>query len=297
LAVWVVPSGLADAPARSQRSGVDPDALFDTDLDADFDAQGNLTISLHGSSTSMDLDQLERTLNDMVGSTIEHVVKAKGPGSWMLAGQFRHTLRKAGLTCDGTINLAPLYEFLRRHKIANVRFNIRHTMTPVSECEPAFQATPALFSRAYVFVGPAASAPEAIRLQFGYRPENLQRLLLPGSILVLAVLVTCLMRRRALRAASRDPPVVWHQYADFLEWLMYGIWLAWFAGFAVSSSGALVDFVFYRGSIFDALVLVPAFWLLPPCAAIVVCKGLSHAVYARVRQAKWTPGDSPRAHP
>jgi hypothetical protein len=95
--VWLPPAALANGPSQIRPTSVE--------LDADFDAQGNLTIFVHGFGASPDLNQLERSLNDALGSTMEHVPRT-GMGTWMLSGHVRHVLRKTGLTCEGSIDLS-----------------------------------------------------------------------------------------------------------------------------------------------------------------------------------------------
>ena len=134
-----------------------------------------------------------------------------------------------------------------------------------------------------------ASASMRLQLEYGLRPSDLHRALaILAGFIVLPVLVTLWMRRRALALAKVDAAAAWFGFFRTLNWLVLGVSLFWLT----SSFGAhqtLEDAVASLGlSIWKAAVLDVAVVIVPAFLPYLVCVALSYAVHAQLRGTQWT---------
>jgi Zn-dependent protease with chaperone function len=127
--------------------------------------------------------------------------------------------------------------------------------------------------------------------RFGSRPSGPVRWALFAALLLLPVVLTLWARRRALRAGNADPTAAWFGFERCFGWLVLGTWLAWLSAESFLGADELLREAAARRGVRLSMGLCRGLQLLAPALVIVLCKALSHPVYARVRGAGWTRGD------
>jgi Zn-dependent protease with chaperone function len=149
-----------------------------------------------------------------------------------------------------------------------------------------FQASTSIYYR--IPLAPNAK-PAVLHIAFGFRSRDLQRALaILAGFLVVPVLLTLWMRRRALALAEVDPPAAWFGFFRTLNWLVLGSMLAWISS-GFGSRQMLQDWIALQGfSMFKAAAADVAILVLPSFFVYLLCISLSYPVHAQLRGSQWT---------
>ena len=126
-------------------------------------------------------------------------------------------------------------------------------------------------------------------LAYGFRHSDLNRALaiLAGFVL-LPIIVTLWMRRKALAAAKEDAAAAWFGFFRTQNWLLLGSMLLWVtSGFGARQ--ALQDWIALHGlSAWKAAAANVGVMMGPALLVYAVCIALSYRVHAQVRGTQWT---------
>jgi Zn-dependent protease with chaperone function len=113
----------------------------------------------------------------------------------------------------------------------------------------------------------------------------------PFGWLLAGLVITLVLRSKALRRCTEDYTNVWHRFRRSQTSMWTSLWLGWLV---------LIPLCGTNTPVFDALrslpgaLLVPAevvFYVLPPALAVSGCWWLSYPVYARVSGPRWTAAE------
>jgi Zn-dependent protease with chaperone function len=138
---------------------------------------------------------------------------------------------------------------------------------------------------------PLKNAPQSatLHLAFGLRPADLQRAVaILAAFILVPVLVTLLMRYRALNLAKTDPPAAWFGFVRSLNWIVLASTLIWVSsGFGARKT--LEEWILQRG--FSPLATAAAdgaLGVVPFFLVYLLCVLLSYAVHEQLRGTRWT---------
>jgi STE24 endopeptidase len=261
------------------------------------DARGASDAQLVLDFTPPDFAPWIQAIQKMFGGTPQDInIHVDYEGSRFWRARSTDAFSRHGLMVNGQIQPAPLADLLRSYQVEWLTITVRHPYTP----DTLFQAGPGTYTRsggdtwhyAAFRLNSVAESQKPLRLAYGYRSEDLLKLLAPlAFLLLLPVGITLWLRRMALRAGDADPSAVWFGYARLSQFTILAMWLLWagtfywlganrFAGFLTNSATA-------QGRAASSALL----YGLPPALICILCVALSHPVYVRVRGAEWTRGD------
>ena len=126
-------------------------------------------------------------------------------------------------------------------------------------------------------------------------PDSLRVLGLLAVVPLLLVALTLWMRQYALRSAAVDPEAAWFSYARFLKLGTQAAWLVSLGLLSLPIIESWVDAVAGpqpKGTAIGPQVFI---WvliaMLPMSVTTIVCRTLSHPVFAKVYGALWTRGE------
>ncbi len=129
-------------------------------------------------------------------------------------------------------------------------------------------------------------------LAYGFRRSDLNRAfaILLGFIL-LPLLITLAMRRRALALAKTDPAAAWFGFIRTLNWMVLGAMLVWITS-GLGARPLLEEWIAMQGfSALKAASASVALTVLPAFLVYLFCISLSYPVHSKLRATQWTRGE------
>jgi Zn-dependent protease with chaperone function len=127
-------------------------------------------------------------------------------------------------------------------------------------------------------------------------PQDLT-LLLPVGALLVPIVLTRYIVRKAEQVSDADRVVVWFSCVRFLRWLVTGTLLAWWVTTDVADWKPRFHFFLQAHELLSmpgAKFLALLFFWLPPILAVVLCQTLFQPVYSGVRGIDWTRAELAR---
>jgi Zn-dependent protease with chaperone function len=139
----------------------------------------------------------------------------------------------------------------------------------------------------------AESAPRAVfHIAYGFRRRDLYRALaILAAFILVPVLLTLWMRRRALSSAKIDPASAWFGFFRTLNWMITGSALIWVSS-GLGVREMLQDWVLhgelanFRTALADVTIAVVPWFLV-----YFLCVALSYPVHEQLRGRQWTRGE------
>ncbi len=134
--------------------------------------------------------------------------------------------------------------------------------------------------------------PDVVTVRFGISPKAVTRAqyILLG-VLLLPILLTFWMGRKALGSEAQDKAVVWFAFMRYLNWMLNLSWLGWWIATDSLHLMQLLQF-FSAGTrmapLWDYAVITTIVRWVPPAISWVVCLVLSHPVQEKLRGLTWT---------
>jgi Zn-dependent protease with chaperone function len=210
----------------------------------------------------------------------------------LLNGHCGGVLSKQQQLLAGDFDFGPALAELRRIGVDQLSIYVRTPRTQFRD-----------YSRIHLLPGPVSpstaivyrvplddpSASLRLHLEYGLRSSDVDRAFaILAACIVLPVLATLWMRRRALALAKVDAAGAWFGFFRTLNWLMLGLSLLWLtssfgARQTLEDGIASLGLSFWKAAVLDiAVVIVPAF--LPYFVGVA----LSYPVHARLRGTQWT---------
>ena len=133
------------------------------------------------------------------------------------------------------------------------------------------------------------SKPLSLHLAYGFRAVDLhQAIAILAGFIVLPVLMTLWMRRRALTLAKVDAAAAWFGFSRALNWVVLGTSLLWLtSGFGARQR--LQDWFGSQGfSVWPAAVIDIAIAIIPAWLPYFLCIALTYPVHKQLRGTQWT---------
>jgi len=121
--------------------------------------------------------------------------------------------------------------------------------------------------------------------------------LLPLAALLLPIVLTLWVRRKARNVSDENRVAIWYSCVRFLRYLTIGTLLCWWVSTdIVCLKPRFDDYLIDRGSaqIPGAALFAIVFFWLPPVFVIVFCQALFQPVYSGVRGVQWTRAELAR---
>ncbi len=274
-------------PATAQPAGPRPRATLVLLLDRG----GNVNVVALSVPGARDAAALERAFRAAVSVPLDEVrVKPLLPGTGLHARGRTPPGRGAVTLWQGLqVDPAPLMDVLGPLGLTGIQMTLlrpptaaeasRSLLTQLQSGRPSF--TP-LVTRFFTL----DTTDPPLPLVPGYRLADSWRLLVPLLLLLVPIGVTLRARCRALEQARDDPYAAWFgrwRHERTIGLLTWGLWLG---------ALALTDGAEFAHAAAGYAVSLPslaiAACLVPPAAAIALCRWLGHPVYACVPQAGWT---------
>lgn len=133
------------------------------------------------------------------------------------------------------------------------------------------------------------SKPLSLHIAYGFRAADLHRAIaILAAFIILPVLLTLWMRRRALALAKVDAAAAWFGFSRTLNWVVLGASLLWLtSGFGARQM--FQDWVATQGfSVWPAAVIDVAVAIIPAWLPYFLCIALTYPVHKQLRGAQWT---------
>jgi Zn-dependent protease with chaperone function len=141
----------------------------------------------------------------------------------------------------------------------------------------------------YAFPLAQASATPVFQLAYGFRIRDLYRAFaILAAFILVPVLLTLWMRRRALASVQIDPAGAWFGFFRTLNWLINGAMLVWItSGFGARPM--LQEWVLQQGfTPFKTALADVTIAILPSFLVYFFCLALCYPVHATLRRSRWT---------
>lgn len=289
---------LASAWIAIAGTGGGATAYPETTLEINLDRNGNAFVSLSGDRPLPPAVVPEKvateSLSEALGCNLEAVEVQQEGESWNVRGKCDRAFPRTGWIVSGQIERSPLINLMRSLQIDAMDLAIVHTRAGFTRSSAS--SFPASWSSSsveyYYYLTPETTSPEPLRLEFGYRLQDLGWILAPlAAFLPIGLGLTLWMRHAALHAQNADPDAVWFGYTRFLNWSITGIWLGWLAIYTTSDLGQFIDFTLWCKVAWQRTAIDLSLFFLPPSFVTIACYVLSYPVFARLRGMQWTPQD------
>jgi Zn-dependent protease with chaperone function len=272
-----------------------PSPNLTADLQIYVEDNGTATLTLILRAVPSNPQAVEQALGQVFDRPLKRDAAGSGPWGWSLSGRCEQAFAAHGLIRAGEIRVAPLLDALRPLGVVYLGIHLLHPTHTWSHCslansEPYFDQSWTEYSFG---VDPFPGPTEPIRLEFGYRSEELWRFLPAALGLVLPLGLTLWLRWSAARATAADPLAVWFGCWRRLGLLPLTAWLAWCVAVAAADASRLGAFLLGDVVGNDVLTGV-AIFLLPPGLVLLLCRGLAARLLARLPEAAWPLGRAPQ---
>lgn len=231
-----------------------------------------------------------------LGSPLQNVQTEDVERGWVAFATVNVPLRP-GLLQEGQIALSPLLEPLRAQRLDWLTVSVYLSPTPYVYSTPGRKTSLRTrgWQRYYHFVATDAKNAAPVRYAFGYHTEDALRLLAPlGLLLLLPVLFTLWMRRRAINARNADPRAVWFGYWRFQQRMATALWLVWIGAALSMHLDTFLSFVLGISNRTTAEIFSLSLYFVPPGLILILCAALSQPVHARIRGVQWTQSELAR---
>lgn len=209
-----------------------------------------------------------------------------------LSGHCEGALSKQGQLFAGNLNFTALTRELQRLGVDRLLIYIEIPKTQFREYTQTNLVRDVLIQSGTLLyripITEKSSLP-VLHLAYGFRPADLHRAFaILGAFVVVPVLLTFWMRRRALALATMDAAAAWFGFLRTLNWLVLGVSLLWLtSGFGARQM--LQDWVASLGfSTFKAALLDVSVFIIPAFLPYFLCLSLSYPVHAQLRGTQWT---------
>lgn len=304
--------------ATAQNSGDDDSPNIDSGSTAqlwlNFDWQGNVHASLNLSEGSS--EQLAELLAQSLHCQASAFTHPAGypqqslPKNWspaqreryqkqvdeysqrQLSGSCPQVLARQDGVLQGDFDFSSLAAELRRIGVYHLTLYVNIPQTQFHDYPKTNHVEePLLESNTLVYQMPLPKngALPVFHLAYGFRRSDLKRAfaILAGFIL-LPVLVTWWMRRKALATAKEDAAAAWFGFFRTQNWLVTGAALFWVtSGFGARH--ALEDWIALQGlSAWKTAAVNVVVMMGPALVTYFLCIALSYSVHAQLRGTQWT---------
>jgi Zn-dependent protease with chaperone function len=304
----------------AQDSGDDDSPGFDNGSTAqlwlNFDRQGNVNARLNLPEGLESSDQLPKLLAESLRCQPSAFKRPGGypptslPKSWspaqreryqkqieefnqrQLAGSCQSVLARQEGVLQGDFDYSSLATELRRIGVRQLALYVDTPQTQFRDYPKANrieEPVPESNTLAYQIPLPENGKLPVFHLAYGFRRGDLNRAfaILAGFVL-LPVLVTVWMRRKALATAKEDAAAAWFGFFRTQNWLVTGAMLFWLtSGFGARQ--ALQDWVGLQGfSAWKAAAANVTVMIGPALLIYFLCIALSYSVHAQLRGMQWT---------
>lgn len=209
-----------------------------------------------------------------------------------LSGNCQRVLARQKGVLQGDFDYSSLASELQRIGHNQLTLYVNIPQTQFHEYPKAKQIqTPLMESNTLVYQIPLPEngTVPAFHLAYGFRRSDLHRAfaILSGFVL-LPILMTLWMRRKALAAAKEDAAAAWFGFFRTQNWLVVGSMLLWLtSGFGARQ--ALQDWIAMQGiSAWKAGAANVAVMMAPVLLVYFACIALSYSVHAQLRGTQWT---------
>jgi STE24 endopeptidase len=281
-----------------------------------FDQQGNVNARLYLQEAAESSDQLASLLAQSLhcqASAFTHPAgypQASLPKNWSaaqreryqkqideyrqreLTGNCPHVLARQEGVLQGDIDYSALASELRRIGVDQLTLYVNIPQTQYHEYPKARQfQTPLSESNTlvYQFALSESGKLPVFHLAYGFRRSDLNRALaILAGFIVLPIVLTLWMRKKALAAAKEDAAAAWFGFFRTQNWLVIGSMLLWMtSGFGARQ--ALQDWIALHGlSAWKAAAADVVVMMGPALFIYFVCIALSYSVHAQLRGIQWT---------
>jgi Zn-dependent protease with chaperone function len=210
----------------------------------------------------------------------------------LLTGHCNSVLAKDGLVLRGDFDYAPLIAELEQLGVDQFDLTVEVPKAKFFDYSKTnLVVIPEQTPEYLVYRIPLKDSSQAatIHLAYGLRPSDLQRALaILAAFVVVPVLLTLWMRRRALNLAKTDPPAAWFGFMRSLNWIVLASTLIWVSsGFGARKT--LEEWIFQRGfSPITTAAADGALGVVPFFLVYLLCVLLSYAVHEKLRGTRWT---------
>lgn len=209
-----------------------------------------------------------------------------------LSGNCPHVLARQEGVLQGDFDYSRVASELRRIGIEDLTLYVNIPQTQFHDYPKADQIqTPLGESNTLVYRVrlPENGKVPPFHLAYGFRRSDLNRALtILAGFIVLPIVLTLWMRRKALAAAKEDAAAAWFGFFRTQNWLVIGSMLLWItSGFGARQ--ALQDWIVLAGLSPRRAAAADVVAILGPALFIYfVCIALSYKVHARLRGIQWT---------
>src|SRR5579871_1111273 len=239
---------------------------------------------------------LTQSIEQCLGGTLEDARVSRAlDGRWLLAGHCDGIMRHKGASSVGQVNPTPLMTVLRKWNVPLLQVYIVHPNTASVSLTPAGRIVPERNAKTgayYYYVTLEEQTAPAIVFRISVSPESWLGICIPLAIvLLLPIALTLWARRNALSAKQTDPTAVWFGYLRFSRGVIQGMWLCWMELLFATHLSRYLKFLTGSARSETDIGLFSLVALVPPVLTQLICSGLAHPIYARIRGMEWTRGD------
>jgi len=296
----------ASYPDDSEDNTTEPSYL---NLNLHFEPGGNFRVAA-GLYFTQEANPAEfrSALEAALGCTLIPSQKAVTNSSNSFWGDCASAPKKSGLMRQGKISTIPLKEFCEAHNIQSLSINFNFPPADIIETIPPAQQ---LLSEKVLLVNKNArqfnkwlarspgytwrldtNIPREIQYRFGFESATLSHGSLYLALALFAPLVLCFwLGRKALSARTDDKAVVWFSYMRYLQWMLNGCLIAWWAAIEESHLRDVLSFL-AEGTRYASLWKHPVTYevvsWIPPGLVWLLCLQFSHPVQQKLRGLTWT---------
>jgi hypothetical protein len=221
-------------------------------------------------------------------------------GSWgvLLRARAPRAFSSRGWSNGGEVRLRPLVTLADLAGAGGLAVRVRHPRGGFLRGSPSTATADHLgFTHTHQLFFPPGSHPPPLRVEFGYEPRDAWRLVPLAVALVVPLLLTLMIRQRALREMRTrlgepegdDPFAVWFRHGLVQRRLLFAFWVVWFLLLSLFDVPRFIGFTLgnWMEKPFLATTL---FALVPPALVVVGCSLLSARVSTALPALKGIPG-------
>ncbi|MBI3848472.1 MAG: M48 family metalloprotease [Planctomycetes bacterium] len=265
------------------------------DLSVTVETDGSTHGSLLVPASSPDPMLIEGGLRESFGL---EAMEVESRGKWrVFAIHGTLVVERSRLGAKGTLELGKLASVLADEALDQIVVRLSLPDSGFHRCRLGGQDVPItaeLDEFAFVLrVGANVTVPR-VEFEFGWSRSDLWTAASVLAVLFIAPLgLTFLARRRALRS-TRPDDLRWFRFQRLRARMDLAIWIGWMAGAWFTNAPEILDWFIPGGGSFAEVVVILAYFLIPPMLIMIACEALAGDVPARLRDDDWTRRDAAR---